>query len=64
MMTKSKRSEHESSVGSDVMEIEAKKRAPCPCSSYYIVTFATSSITILPCLKLGIGLKKKAWVAF
>lgn len=64
MMAKSKRSEQESSVGSDEMEMGEKKRAPCPCSSYYIVTFATSSTTIFSLLKAWNWVEKKAWVAF
>lgn len=59
MMAKSKRSEQESSVGSDEMEMGERKRAPCSCSSYYIVTFATSSTSNFPLLKAWHWVEKK-----
>lgn len=54
MMVKCKRSEQDVVLAEMLMG--KKEEGPCPCSSYNIVTFATSSIETTLCFKLGDGL--------
>lgn len=45
-------------------EVWGKEEGPCPCYSYSIATFATSSIKIMPCFSAATGCMKRRGLHF